>query len=153
MISRIKKFFESQLSLSETSSQTDIDHRLKLSCAVLLFEMVNVDETIHESERLKMRYALQQQFDISDAETEELIALAREEKEGATDYYQFTSLINRHYSQAQKILLVEQLWHIAYADNRLDKYEEHLVRRLAELLHVPHRHFIQTKHRAEPDGD
>ena len=151
MISHIKKFFESHLSISETASQTDIDHRLKLSCAVLLFEMVNVDESIHEDERLKMRHALQQQFDISDAETEELIALAREEKEGATDYYQFTSLINQHYSQAQKIFLVEQLWHIAYADNRLDKHEEHLVRRLAELLHVPHRHFIQTKHRAEPD--
>lgn len=153
MISRIKQFFESQLSISETASQNDIDHRLKLSCAVLLFEMVNVDESIHEDERLKMRHALQQQFDISDAETEELIALAREEKESSTDYHQFTSLINQHYSQEQKIFLVEQLWHIAYADNELDKYEEHLVRRLAELLHVPHRHFIQTKHRAEPDGD
>ncbi|MDA3869451.1 MAG: TerB family tellurite resistance protein [Gammaproteobacteria bacterium] len=153
MISRIKQFFESQLSINNEATQEDIDHRLKLSCAVLLFEMVNVDETIHEDERLKMRHALQQQFDISDAETKELIALAGEEKESSTDYHQFTSLINQHYSQEQKIFLVEQLWHIAYADNELDKYEEHLVRRLAELLHVPHRHFIQTKHRAEPDGD
>ena len=65
MISRIKKFFESQLSISETASQNDIDHRLKLSCAVLLFEMVNVDESIHEDERLKMRHALQQQFNLA----------------------------------------------------------------------------------------
>ena len=148
MIIRIKRYFESRLLISTTECQTNIDEKLKLSCAVLMLEMVHVDGELHENEAQKIRHLLQRQFDINESETEELLAIAHEEKISATDYYQFTTLINRHYSQEQKIYLVEQLWHIAYADDSIDKFEEHLVRRLAELLHVPHRHFIQSKHRA-----
>ncbi|MDH5388492.1 MAG: TerB family tellurite resistance protein [Gammaproteobacteria bacterium] len=149
MMLRVKQFFESRLNISSSSSQNDIDHKLKLGCAVLMFEMVHVDGDIHDNEEQKIRQALQQQFNITDAETEELLTIAHEKKNTTADYYQFTSMINQHYSQEQKIFLVEQLWHIAYADNVLDKFEEHLVRKLAELLHVPHRHFMQSKHRAE----
>ena len=66
----------------------------------------------------------------------------------ATDYYQFTSLINEFYTQQQKRELITRLWHMAYADNRIHKFEEHLVRRLADLLHVPHSAFMQSKHEA-----
>ena len=149
MILRIKQFFESHLLISETTSQTDIDHKLKLCCAALMLDVVHVDGATLDSELEKIRHALQQQFDITETEIEELLAIAHEEKSSAADYYRFTSLINQHYSQQQKIFLVQQLWHIAYADNQLDRFEEHLIRKLAELLHVPHRHFIQTKHRAE----
>lgn len=149
MIQRIKEFFESRLLISETTNQNDIEEKLKLSCAVLMCEMIHVDGDSHEDETQKIRHLLQQQFTISELETEELLSLAHEERVGATDYFQFTSLINEHYPQEQKIHLVKQLWHIAYADNTLDKFEEHLVRKLAELLHVPHRHFIQTKHQVE----
>ena len=149
MILRVKKFFESRLLICETTTQSDIDHKLKLGCAVLMYEMVHVDGDLHDDEAEQIRQGLQQQFNISESETEELLAIAHEEKNITADYYQFTSLINQHYSQQQKIFLVQQLWHIAYADKVLDKFEEHLVRKLAELLHVPHRHFMQTKHQAE----
>ncbi len=149
MILRIKQYFESRLIISSTSSQVDIEHRLKLACAVLMFEMIHVDGTAHDKEEQKIRHALQQQFELSNAEAEELLATAHEVKNQTADYYQFTSLINQHYSQQQKIFLVEQLWQIAYADKILDKFEEHLVRTLADLLHVPHRHFMQSKHRVE----
>jgi len=148
MILRIKEYFESRLLISETNSKSDIEHKLKLACAVLMLEIIHVDENAHEDEEQKIRQLLQQQFDINKTEIEELLSIAHEKKNRATDYHQFTSLINQHYSQQQKITLIEHLWHIAYADNRLDKFEEHLIRRLAELLHVPHRHFIQSKHRA-----
>ena len=148
MILRIKKYFESRLLISTTECQSNIDDKLKLGCAVLMLEMVHVDGELHENEAQKIRHLLQRQFDINKSETEELLSIAHEEKTSATDYYQFTTLINLHYSQQQKITLVEQLWHIAYADDSIDKFEEHLVRRLAELLHVPHRHFMQSKHRA-----
>ena len=149
MILRVKKFFESRLLISETSTQNDIDHKLKLGCAVLMHEMIHVDGDLHDDEAQQIHRALQQQFNTSKSETEELLAIAHEEKSNTADYYQFTSLINQHYSKEQKIYLVQQLWHIAYADKVLDKFEEHLVRKLAELLHVPHRHFMQTKHQAE----
>lgn len=149
MILRIKEFFESRLLITQETTQGSIDERLKLSCAVLMYEMIHVDGEAHENEVQKLHQLLQQQFEISEQESSELLSLAHEEKHSATDYYRFTSLINEHYSQQQKIELVKRLWHIAYADNTLDKFEEHLVRKLADLLHVPHRHFLQSKHQVE----
>ena len=34
---------------------------------------------------------------------------------------------------------------VAYADGHVDKYEEHYLRKLGNLLYVPHSVFIQTK--------
>ncbi|MDH5710739.1 MAG: TerB family tellurite resistance protein [Gammaproteobacteria bacterium] len=152
MILRIKEFFETRLLITHGTTQSSIDERLKLSCAVLMYEMIHVDGEAHESETQKISQLLQQQFNISNQEIKELLSLAHEEKHSATDYYRFTSLINEHYSQEQKIGLIKQLWNIAYADNTLDKFEEHLVRKLADLLHVPHRHFLQSKHQVENES-
>lgn len=149
MILRIKEFFESRLLISEITSQQDIEHKLKLSCAVLLYEIVHIDGVIHNDEEKKIHQILKNQFNISDTETEELLNVAHEKRNSSVDHYQFTSLINEHYSQQQKIFLVEQLWKIAYADNHLDKFEEHQVRKISELLHVPHKYFIQTKHKMD----
>ena len=148
MILRIKQFFESHLIITSTSTVEDVDHKLKLTCAILMLEMMHVDEHIDKTEEEIIKNNLQQQFSLTESETDELLTLAHEEKMDATDYYKFTSLINEHYSQEQKVKLVEQLWQVAYADNVIDRFEEHLVRKLAELLHVPHKHFIQAKHRA-----
>jgi uncharacterized tellurite resistance protein B-like protein len=41
------------------------------------------------------------------------------------------------------------LWQVAYADGSLDPYEEALVRKIADLIYVPHREFIQAKHRIQ----
>ena len=86
------------------------------------------------------------------ADTEELIRLAEEETKQATDYYQFTSLINKGFSQEEKIQVVELMWQVAYADGHMDKYEDHLVRKLANLMHVSHKDFIAAKHRARAAG-
>lgn len=149
MILRIKKFFEANLVLTKSTSHDDIEHRLRLTCAALMLEMIYVDDKTHKAEEKKIRSMLKQNFELTDLEMEELLALALEEKDSATDYHQFTSLINEHFSQEQKIQLIEMLWELAFADNVLDKYEEHLIRKLADLIHVPHKHFIQTRHKVE----
>lgn len=151
MILRIKQFFETRLTITIESTRTEIERKLKLTCAMLMLEMIYVDENADEAEKKVIRRILQQQFGLSEDETEELLELAHEEKLDATSYYKFTSIINENYSQDQKIKLVEQLWEIAYADKTIDRFEEHLVRKLAELLHVPHKHFMQAKHRAGVD--
>jgi len=148
MILRIKQFFETRLIITAELTQAEIEHKLKLTCAMLMLEMIHVDENVDHAEEKVTRRILQQQFDLSEDETEELLEMAHEEKLDATSYYKFTSIINDNYSQDQKIKLVEQLWRIAYADKVIDRFEEHLVRKLAELLHVPHKHFMQAKHRA-----
>jgi len=148
MLSKLQQFYRRYFTDTENSQET-LDHQLQLSCAVLMVEMIYADEQVTEHEQDKIRQLLRQKFSLTDEEMESLLELADEKKHNATDYYAFTSLLNNHYSQQQKIALVTDLWSLAYADDELDKYEEHLVRRLADLLHVPHHEFIQAKHRIQ----
>jgi len=145
MILRIKQYIEKLF--QPNKEQPDIEHRLKLSITVLLIEMMRVDLDSSEQEKARIREILQGHFKLEDAEIDNTLALATTENNAAVDYYQYTSLINEHYTQEQKIRLVEQLWQLAWADGHIDRFEEHLVRTLADLLHVPHGHFIQAKHR------
>ena len=146
MLTKLQKFFDLYLN-KDIKAEIPLQRRLQMAAAALMVEMLHVDEQVTTEEDEKLRLLLEQRFNLDSSEIEALIDLAHNEKHEATDYFQFTSLLNEHYSQQQKIDLVEDLWQLAYADHELDKYEEHLLRRLAELLHVPHQDFIRTKHK------
>jgi uncharacterized tellurite resistance protein B-like protein len=147
MLTKLQKFFDQYLS-EKPGNTAPLEHRLQLACAVLMVEMTHVDEQVTQQEEKKLRQLIKQRFKLNTKEIEDIIELAYSEKHDATDYYQYTSLLNTHYSQQQKVKLVEDLWTLAFADGHLDKYEEHLLRRLADLLHVPHHDFIRTKHKS-----
>ena len=152
MLTKLQKFFDLYLN-KDIKAEIPLQRRLQMASAALMVEMLHVDEQVTTEEDEKLRLLLAQRFNLDSSEIEALIDLAHNEKHEATDYYQFTSLLNNHYSQQQKIDLVEDLWQLAYADHELDKYEEHLLRRLAELLHVPHQDYIRTKHKALKDNN
>ncbi|RLW56975.1 MAG: hypothetical protein B6D69_00780, partial [gamma proteobacterium symbiont of Stewartia floridana] len=84
-------------------------------------------------------------------EAQTLMNLAEQEHRHSTDYFQFTTLINKNYSYEQKIRIIESLWQVAFADRQLHHYEEHVIRRLADLIHVSHGDFISAKHRVMSD--
>ena len=112
-------------------------------------EMTRADGEVKEDEQAAVARAMRKAFDIGERETAELIQLAELEIADATCYHQFTSLINKNFSKQQKAQVVEMLWEVAYADAEMEKYEEHLLRRLADLLYVPHAEFIQSKLRVK----
>lgn len=149
MIARIRQFFEQHIIVSENAIAAEPQHQLQLACAALMIEILYADHSVGQGELDMLHAVLQDNFDLSRTEAQQLVQLAEEERLESTDYYQFTSLINRHYTQQQKRELVTRLWQMAYADMRLHKLEEHLIRRLADLLHVPHSAFIQGKHSAQ----
>ena len=144
MLKAIKQFFDQNIS---PDVQADNDHRLKLATAALLIEMMNQDGETKVEEIEALNNALQTKFALSEKETHELIELASEEARQAVDFYQFTSLIHEHFSPEKKIKIVEYLWMIAYADNHLGAHEEHMIRRIADLLYVSHQDFIKAKHK------
>lgn len=148
MLKKIQEFFDSHFMSSESDAES-IEHQLNLAAAILLIEMAVQDDHAHELEVSAVKKALKNQLKLSEDEIHELYVLADEEKHQATDYHQFTKLIAKHYTQPQKIKLIEALWQVAFADNVLDKYEEHMVRRISDLIYVSHKDFIQTKHRVE----
>jgi uncharacterized tellurite resistance protein B-like protein len=142
MLGRIKTFFDSRLTPEPDENP---EQALQLAACALLFEMVKADFEISASELQTMRQAVQTVIKIDDGTADTLIQLAQEESEAATSLYPFTRLINDNYSLEQKRELVKALWMIAFADGRIDRYEEHYLRKLADLLYVPHSLFIQTK--------
>lgn len=92
---------------------------------------------------------LQRRFALDDTAVNELIQSAEEETEQAVDHFQFVHLINDHYDYDGKVALVELMWELAYANDELDAYEEHRIRKLADLLFVRHSDFIRTKLRVQ----
>ncbi len=152
MFDAIKAFFEEHIALRGSDAPQDREHRLRVAVAALLTEVVHMDEEIAEAERAQVLASIAEKFDLDAKEAADLMALAEEEAGAATDCYQFTSQINLAFSSAQKEKLIEHFWRVAYADGTLHKYEEHLIRKLADLLHVPHKRFIATKLRARGDA-
>ena len=146
MLRTIQKFFEQNISVDQVD---DIEHKLKLATAALLIEMMQQDHRVHADEKQQVKAALMNKFSLTEEEADNLFNLAEAEARDATDFYQFTSLINQHYTQQQKIKVIEYLWSIAYADLHLDTYEEHMVRRIADLIYVSHKDFLQTKHKVQ----
>ena len=147
MLNRIRSFFDTYLA-TDSSSAADPDASARCAAAALLLEMAHMDETMTDVERRAIITAVRDGFDLSRDQTEELIACAQAEREQATDYHQFTSLITANFDAAQRANLIERLWQVAYADQVLCKHEEYLVRKVANLLHVPHSVFISAKLRA-----
>jgi len=122
---------------------------LKLATAALLIEAVKADDSISEEELVTLREGLEKRFGIDAAETETLIRLAEEETAEAVSLYGFTSLINKGFKYDEKKGIIELLWKVVYADSVLEKHEEHLVRRIADLLQVSHKDFIEAKLRVK----
>jgi len=118
--------------------------------AALMLEVAEADYQQQPEEKAMLIELARKSFNLNQADADELVELASKEYENATDYFEFTHLINQHYSEQQKIDLIENLWRIAYADNILDKYEEHVIRRIADLIYVSHSDFIASKLRAKP---
>jgi len=111
-------------------------------------EVMRIDADTTEAERAAVLAAVRGKFGLAQAEADTLIALAEEEMRQATDYYQFTSLINRDFTPEQKERVLELMWRVAYADGAIGAHEQHLMRKIAALLHMPDSAYIAAKLRA-----
>jgi len=146
MLKNILDFFNQQM-LPADLPQQEID--IPLACAALLVEVMVQDGISQPAEKDKVSQILQTQFMLDEDEAKKLIHLAVEELDNSSDYFQFTQLITRYYNPQQRQQLVQRLWEIAYADNELDALEEHTIRKISGLLHVPHLDFIKARVDAE----
>ena len=146
MIESIKNFFEKKLAKNSTDETANsLMNRVDLTCAALLIEVMNSDHELDEREQQEFIAVLQQSYNIADSDLEELTQLAKDEAHEATSLYEFTRLINDSYDYEQKLVLIENMWRIAFSDEHLDKYEDHLIRKVTELIYVSHSDFIRTK--------
>jgi uncharacterized tellurite resistance protein B-like protein len=140
MIKKLLAFFQQEEEKSDVRNP-------QLAAAALLVEIMNADHQLTENESESIKSILFDSLFITKEVAEELLATAKQEVHQATDLYRFTEVINASYSHDEKVTLIESLWKVAFSDKHLDKYEEHMIRRIADLLHVSHSDFMQTKNR------
>lgn len=149
MIRRIQRFFSEHIQSRINADRGGGEQAVRIATAALLVEVTRADFHVELSERRAVISAMQEMFGLNRQETDELVALAEEEVDTSVSLYQFTELVDREFSQEQKARVIEMMWRVAFADLNKDHNEEYLVRKVADLLHVPHSTFIRTRHNVE----
>ena len=141
------KKLKSSLSISpadKQSAQTSIE----LAISVLLVEIMHADHVFDEREERLVISLLQEQCDLNQDEARKIYQQAGRILDDAVSLHQYTSLLHAELSNEEKFNLLVSLWKIALADGELDRYEEHLIRKIHELLYISHSDFIKAKHQA-----
>ncbi|MDG2272757.1 MAG: TerB family tellurite resistance protein [Halioglobus sp.] len=141
MIRSLKALFEAPQHKNAKSPEPD----LRLAAAALLVETARADFTEDDVELTKLAELLKASLKLEQSEIDTLVLNARERVEEATSLYDLTKVINEHCSADQKLQLINAMWIVAYADGNLSKYEEHLIRQVADLTYVSHSDYINCK--------
>jgi uncharacterized tellurite resistance protein B-like protein len=149
MLRTLKELFDTFAAPAKSVLTSDVVHHQHLATAVLLVEVLRADPSFSAAEREAVMDALRRKFALAEDELQRLVELATRESEGLYDYHRFTNLLNGHFTHPQKIAVVEAMWEVAYADAHIDAHENHLIGKVAGLLHVTHGEYIAAKMRAK----
>lgn len=144
MLRALKDLFDSIVP-DPAASPADREHALHLATAVLLVEVMRADPEVKNAERAAVMAALRRKFPLADDELARLVELAEANARTANDFFAFTSTINDRFGHPEKVRMVEYMWQVAYSDGRLDENENHLISKVANLLHVTHGEYIAAK--------
>ena len=89
--------------------------------------------------------------DINTIDTQ-LLNAASERADEAVSAYEFTQFLHERLDETEKARIVALLWQIAFADGRLDKYEDAFVLKISDLLYVSRGKVMQLKHHAKQNA-
>ena len=140
----IDKFFSGQ---PEIKGKHD-KHHVNLATACLLIEVMRSDHNISDIELETIRTILKNSLALKENEVNELIMLAEQQADKLTSYHPFTTIINKNFSLEEKIKIMTNMWQVALSDNQLDRYEEHLIRKVAGLIYVPRDELVASRRQA-----
>lgn len=140
------KVFKSLFENSADTNQRTTEHTLALVAAALLYEVARADFEQDAEEETTLTKALQEAFGLDSKTLADIKQQASAQVDEATSLYEFTRIINDHADANDKYIIVKLMWQVALADGEISRYEEHLIRRVAELIYVSHSDFIRAKH-------
>ena len=136
-----KKIFQ-----KDASEDLEIDeHGSIKACIALMLETSMADDLLDESEIKTLKATLINDFKLEETEIDELIEISKKNVDDSTSLYDFTRDINDNFESEERIKLIESMWKIAYADGNIDKFEEHIIRKVSNLIYVSHSGFIKAK--------
>lgn len=150
----IRRIFEQAIeaitiSATDQAEAPDRDGALRMATAVLMLDVARADHVFADSELDRVLELVETHFGLSSDEASELVDAASGEAADLTSVHEFTRLLHEHLDENEKARIVSLLWQIAYADGRLDKYEDSLVLKISDLLYVSRGRVMRLKHDAE----
>jgi uncharacterized tellurite resistance protein B-like protein len=152
MFDSIKK----ALGIKDTTDNIENDAgdeiKIDIAACVVLLEVAESDSECTEEEISHVLETMQSTFNLSREHAEEMIELARHVRKNSVDIWQFTNKINKSFDHSEKIMMLEAIWRVIYADGRIDKHEDYLVHQLANLLRLRHKELIDAKIRCKKDN-
>jgi len=151
MLKTLKKYLTPALPGDNTDTVT-VSQRIHVATCALLLEMAKADENFSIREKTTIREILEKDLNIPKEDIDEIMEMAARDREETVDLYEYTSFIDRVYSREEKQTLIELIWKVIYADGVLDQYEDYLVHKLADLLHLDHDDLIAAKIKMRPEG-
>ncbi|MDG0991217.1 MAG: TerB family tellurite resistance protein [Luminiphilus sp.] len=146
MIGKIIELFSASRAEPEASTK---DAR-QLASAALLIEVAKADSDFSNDERAALLRLLRSTFDLDDQGLTALEGLAAERSSDAVSLHEFTRVIVDACEPEERCQLIGLMWQVAFSDDHLDKYEEHLIRKVADLLYVSHSDLMRMKHQVKP---
>lgn len=137
---------------SENDS-VDRDAAIRMATAVLMIDIARADHVFDESELDRVLQLIEKHFALTPQEAAELMNEANVKAEEMVSLHDFTQLLHRNLNEAEKARIISLLWQIAYADGRLDMYEDSLVLKISDLLYVSRGRVMRLKHDARHDPE
>lgn len=133
------------LTASPVEEEQERFDRVQIATCVILLEVAKYDDEFSSMEEETMKAILKKDFSISGDAIEDLMKVAEDQRGESVDLWEFTNVINQHFSREEKLKMMEAAWKIIYSDEILNKYENHYVHVLAGLLRLRHADLIDAK--------
>jgi len=148
MYEKLKSFLiqvKDNNSMNTYPDSPDQPGKIKIAATALMVEMANSDGSITDEEYEGITNSIQKVFNIEIEKIKELIKISKEELKESVSLYEFSGVINENFSHDEKIELMDQLWRLIYTDNKLDKYEDKLIKQIGGMLKLDHKEIINSK--------
>lgn len=139
MLQKIKDFLSSGGHIETPADAPHDDHENRIACAALMIEAAHLDGEQDGVEEATIRTLIKEKFALSDDETASLFEAAQSRQQDAVELHQFTHQIKSHFTEEERLHLIDMLWEVVYADGELHAYEDQLMRRIGGLIHVSDR--------------
>lgn len=144
----IARWLESRFKAEQYRERRD-DQGLRVACAALLVEAARADHHFAPEEQRRLHALLRERFGLTDDESEALAGAGADASRDAVSLTHLTQVVNRHCGLDERVALLRMMWHVALADGRVDKYEEYVLRQVANLLHLAHDDYLRARFEAQ----
>ena len=149
MLEYLKKIFSDNspsVNKSEVDSTSDRkSKKIEIAACALFIEMAKADGEFTEDERKFIITEMKSTFNLDDEYVNNLMLHAEQKIKESVSLYEFTGIINTTFTNEEKINLIENLWKLIYKDEKLNQYEDHLIKRIAATINIEHKQIINSK--------